>query len=80
MPHSIFIRVSAVPKGPLHILFRSCLTGSGSVIVVEDNGPRFVTADESESHAALTNIRQLPELMCSDASNTVFLLLQSPAA
>lgn len=47
-------------------VIRSCLTDSGSVVVVEDNGPRFETAGESESHTALTRIRQRLELMCSE--------------
>ena len=51
-------------RGALHIVIRTCRTDKASVIVVEDNGPGFAAAGESESHNALTNIRQRLELMC----------------
>ena len=50
--------------GPLHVTIRTCRAGSASVIVVEDDGTGFETADDSKSHTALTNIRQRLELMC----------------
>jgi LytS/YehU family sensor histidine kinase len=51
-------------RGPLHIVIRTCRTDKASVIVVEDNGPGFDAAQQSEAHTALTNIRQRLELMC----------------
>ena len=50
--------------GPLHLVIRSFLTDSGSVIVVEDNGPGYDPAKKSEAQSALRNIRQRLELMC----------------
>ena len=50
--------------GPLHILIRTRHTDAGSVITVEDNGPGFDPAEDSEPHIALTNIRQRLEMMC----------------
>jgi LytS/YehU family sensor histidine kinase len=51
-------------RGALHIMIRTCRTDKASVIVVEDNGPGFDAAQQSEAHTALTNIRQRLELMC----------------
>ena len=50
--------------GPLHITIRTCHTDSAGVIVVEDNGPGFEAAEESESYPALKNIRERLEWMC----------------
>ncbi len=50
--------------GPLHLVIRSFLTDSGSVIVVEDNGTGFDPVKKSEAQSALRNIRQRLELMC----------------
>lgn len=57
MPHTFF-QCSCFATGPLPIVIRSCLTDSGSMIVVVDNGPRFETANESKSRATPTNILQ----------------------
>lgn len=50
--------------GPLHVKIRTYHMDSGSVIVVEDNGPGFDVAEISDSHTTLMNIRQRLELMC----------------
>ena len=50
--------------GPLHVTIQTYRTDNASVIVVEDNGPGFDTAEISESHTTLTNIRQRLEWMC----------------
>ena len=50
--------------GPLHVTIRTCRRGSANVITVEDNGPGFEAAAESETNTALTNIRQRLEWMC----------------
>ena len=50
--------------GPLHVTIRTYHVESESVIVVTDNGPGFDPAKDSESHTALTNIRQRLEWMC----------------
>ena len=50
--------------GPLHVTIRTYRTDSESVIVVTDNGPGFDPAKDSDSHTALTNIRQRLEWMC----------------
>ena len=49
---------------PLRISIRTRETDSGSEIVVEDNGPGYEPADDSEPHIALANIRQRLEMMC----------------
>lgn len=49
---------------PLHISIRTREINSGSEIVVEDDGPGFTPADESEPHIALANIRNRLEMMC----------------
>ena len=50
---------------PLCISIKTRDTDCGSEIVVEDNGPGFVPADdESAPHIALANIRQRLEMMC----------------
>ena len=49
---------------PLCISIRTRETPFGSEIVVEDNGPGFAPADDSEPHIALANIRQRLEMMC----------------
>ena len=51
--------------GPLHVTIRTCRRGSANVITVEDNGPGFEAAAESETNTALTNIRQRLEWMCN---------------
>ena len=50
--------------GPLHVTIRTYHMNSAGVIIVEDNGPGFETAADSEPHTTLTNIRQRLELMC----------------
>lgn len=50
--------------GTLHVKIRTYHMDSGSVIVVEDNGPGFDVAEISDSHTTLMNIRQRLELMC----------------
>ena len=49
---------------PLHISIRTRKTDSGSEILVEDDGPGYDRADDSEPHIALPNIRERLELMC----------------
>ncbi len=49
---------------PLHVTIQTYRTDNASVIVVEDNGPGFDTAEISESHTTLANIRQRLEWMC----------------
>ena len=53
-------------KAPLHILIRTRETENGNELIVEDNGSGFDVSvlDKSESHTALTNIRQRLEMMC----------------
>ncbi|MDO4537052.1 MAG: histidine kinase [Coriobacteriales bacterium] len=51
--------------GPLRVAVRTYHADHSSVIVVEDNGPGFDVAVDSESHTTLTNIRQRLDLMCS---------------
>lgn len=53
------------PSGePLHIYVKTLRTNSGSEIIVENNGPGFVPANDNEPHIALNNIRQRLEMMC----------------
>ena len=53
------------PTGdPLHIYVKTRKTNSGSEIVVENDGPGFVPANDNEPHIALNNIRQRLEMMC----------------
>ena len=54
------------PDGdPLHIYVKTRLTGSGSEIIVENNGADFdPAADNDEPHIALNNIRSRLEMMC----------------
>ena len=47
---------------PLHITIRTRQTDAGSEIIVEDNGPGFVPADNQEPHIALANIRERLQL------------------
>ena len=49
---------------PLHILIRTRQTGSGSEIIVENNGADFEPSDDSEPHIALKNIQQRLAMMC----------------
>jgi hypothetical protein len=49
---------------PLRISIRTRETDAGSEIIVEDSGPGFTPADDSEPHIALENIRQRLEMMC----------------
>ena len=49
---------------PLFISIRTRKTDSGTVIIVEDNGPGFDPSDESKPHTTLNNIRQRLEMMC----------------
>ena len=50
--------------GPLHVTIRTYRGNAASVIVVEDDGPGFDPAEQSEACTALTNIRQRLEWMC----------------
>ncbi len=50
--------------GPLHVTVRTYRTDDAGVIVVEDNGPGFDPASDSEPPAAPENIRQRLKLMC----------------
>ena len=53
------------PSGdPLHIYVKTIQTNSGSEIIVENDGPDFVPANDNEPHIALNNIRQRLEMMC----------------
>lgn len=49
---------------PLYVTIRTYHMDSHSVIIVEDNGPGFEMADNSQSCTTLTNIRQRLKLMC----------------
>ena len=49
---------------PLHIFIRTSRTETGSEIIVENNGPDFKPAADSEPHIALKNIQQRLEMMC----------------
>ncbi len=49
---------------PLRIFIRTREFGTGSEIIVEDNGSGFDTEDASGNHMALDNIKQRLELMC----------------
>ena len=49
---------------PLHIFIRTRDTGSGSEIIVENNGSEYTAADDNEPHIALKNIRERLEMMC----------------
>ena len=57
-------------SAPLRIRIMTRRTGSGSEIVVEDNGAGFEPADDfgsadgSEPHVALENIRERLQIMC----------------
>ena len=50
---------------PIHISVVTRQTEAGSEIVVEDDGPGFAPADDSEPHIGLNNIRQRLALMCN---------------
>ena len=50
--------------GAFRISIRTRKTGSGSEIVVADNGRGFDGADDSDGHIALKNIQKRLELMC----------------
>ena len=49
---------------PLRITIRTRLTEEGSQITVEDNGPGYEPANDSEPHIALVNIRQRLAMLC----------------
>ncbi len=49
---------------PLRIAIRTRSTDSGSIILVEDNGPGFEPADDHAPHIALVNIQERLEMMC----------------
>lgn len=49
---------------PLKIFIKTRETNSGSEIIVEDNGPGFLPADDYEPHTALANIKQRLKMMC----------------
>ena len=51
-------------SAPLRITISTRATEAGSEIIVEDNGPGFAPADDTEPHIALTNIQQRLEMMC----------------
>ena len=57
-------------SAPLRIRITTRRTGSGSEIIVEDNGPGFEPedgfepTDDSEPHIALKNIRERLKIMC----------------
>ena len=50
--------------GPLHILIKTGVTGSGNVISVENSGADFEPHETNEPHIALNNIRQRLNMMC----------------
>ena len=50
--------------GPLHVSVRTRHTDAGAEIVVTDNGRGFESADDSDGHVTLTNIRQRLKSMC----------------
>ena len=50
--------------GPLHIWVRTRETGSGSEVVVEDDGPGFDAAVADNPHSTLANIRARLDMMC----------------
>ncbi len=50
---------------PIHISVVTRQTDTASEIIVEDDGPGFVPADDNEPHIALNNIRQRLALMCA---------------
>jgi len=53
------------PSGdPLHIYVKTAQTNGGSEIIVENNGPDFVPANDNEPHIALNNIKNRLEMMC----------------
>ena len=53
------------PTGdPLHIEVKTRHTNSGSEIIVENDGPGFIPANDNEPHIALNNIRRRLEMMC----------------
>ena len=56
---------------PLHILIRTGRTGSGSEIIVENNGTDFEPANDNEPHIALKNIQQRLQMMCRGTIVTV---------
>jgi len=49
---------------PLRVCIRTWETGSGSEVIVEDNGPGFDFAIANDPHTTLSNIRQRLKLMC----------------
>ena len=51
-------------SGPLHIWIRTKETGSGSEIIVEDDGAGFEPAGDDEPHIALANIERRLDMMC----------------
>lgn len=48
---------------PLHITVSTRAVPDGSLITVEDNGPRFTDADDDQPHIALSNIRERLQTM-----------------
>lgn len=54
---------------PLYISIKTRETNFGSEIIVEDNGPGFLPADDYEPHIALANIQQRLEMMCGGKLN-----------
>ncbi len=51
-------------SGPLILWVRTRETGSGSEIIVEDNGPGFDSAVADKPHTTLANIRRRLGIMC----------------
>lgn len=49
---------------PLFISIQTRETGSGSEIIVSDNGPGFEPADDDKPHIALANIRERLKMLC----------------
>ncbi|MBQ3329661.1 MAG: histidine kinase [Ruminococcus sp.] len=57
------------PTGePLHIEVKTRQTTGGGEIIVENDGPGFVPANDNEPHIALNNIRRRLEMMCRGTS------------
>ena len=54
-------------SAPLHVWVRTRETGSGSEVVVEDDGPGFDAALADEPRTTLANIRQRLDMMCGGA-------------
>ena len=51
-------------NAPIHISVATRQTDTANEIIIADDGPGFATADNSEPHIALNNIRGRLELMC----------------